>query len=79
MQLQALSDYSCEDSDITFRLYNLFQNKLTELGMDKLCEEIEYPLVGVLARMERRGVTIDVDFLNKMSLKLEQQLNSLTK
>jgi len=79
VQLQALSDYSCEDSDITFRLYNLFQNKLTELGMDKLCEEIEYPLVGVLARMERRGVTIDVDFLNKMSLKLEQQLNSLTK
>ena len=76
--LQTLSDYSCEDSDITVRLYGHFQKKLNELGITKLCEEMEFPLVSVLARMERTGVAIDVDFLAGMSKDLEHQLEHLT-
>ena len=79
ISLQRLSDYSCEDSDITFQLYEYFQKKLNELGMIKLCEEMEFPLVSVLARMERTGVAIDVDCLAIMSKKLEHQLENLTR
>ena len=78
VSLRRLSDYSCEDSDITFQLYEYFQKKLNELGMTKLCEEMEFPLVAVLARMERTGVTIDVDYLAGMSKELEYQLENLT-
>ena len=77
--LQNLSDYSCEDSDITYRLYEVFQKKLDELGMTKLCEEVEFPLVSVLSRMERTGVAIDVDYLAEMSKELERQLDNLTR
>jgi len=76
---QRLSDYSCEDSDITFRLYEYFRKKLTDLGMMKLCEELEFPLVSVLARMERTGVAIDMGFLAVMSKELEHQLENLTR
>ena len=79
ISLQSLSDYSCEDSDITFRLYEYFQKKLYELGMIKLCEDMEFPLVSVLARMERTGVTIDIDCLAGMSKELESQLDNLTR
>jgi DNA polymerase-1 len=79
ISLQRLSDYSCEDSDITFRLYEYFQKKLIDLGMIKLCEEMEFPLVSVLARMERTGVAIDIDYLAGMSKELEHQLENLTR
>ncbi len=79
VSLQSLSDYSCEDSDITFRLYETFHRKLNELGMNKLCEEVEFPLVSVLARMEHAGIAIDVDHLAEMSKELEQQLENLTR
>jgi DNA polymerase I len=79
VSLQSLSDYSCEDSDITFRLYETFQKKLHEIGMIKLCEDVEFPLISVLAQMERTGVSIDVNHLSNMSKELEQQLERLTK
>jgi DNA polymerase-1 len=78
VDLQALSEYSCEDADITFRLYETMKPKLEEFGMYKLCEEIEFPLVSVLGRMERSGVAIDVQFLGSMSKELELQLQNLT-
>ncbi|MEX0737205.1 MAG: DNA polymerase I, partial [Bacteroidota bacterium] len=77
--LEALSDYSCEDSDITFRLYDEFRRKLKSASMTKLCEDMEFPLVPVLARMEQAGIAIDVDYLRKMSGVMEGQLANLTK
>ncbi len=79
VDLQALSDYSCEDADITFRLYEVMKSKLEELEMYHLCEELEFPLVSVLSRMERAGVAIDLDFLREMSKTLEGQLSLLIK
>jgi DNA polymerase I len=79
ISLQSLSDYSCEDSDITYRFYEIFQKKLLGLGMTELCEKVEFPLVSVLARMERAGVSIDVGHLSNMSKELEKNLEKLTK
>jgi DNA polymerase-1 len=79
VQLQALCDYSCEDADMTFRLYEHLQTKLADQGMMKLCSDVEFRLIPVLSDMERTGITIDVAYLEKMSKELEILLEALVK
>ncbi|MBI3577872.1 MAG: DNA polymerase I, partial [Ignavibacteriales bacterium] len=77
--LENLSNYSCEDADITFRLYELMTPKLKKYEMIGLCDDVEFPLIAVLGRMERAGIAINVPFLDDMSKDLEHQLKGLTK
>ena len=77
--LEDLSDYSCEDSDITLRLYQTLSGKLEQQGMLDLCETMEFPLISVLGKMEKAGVAIDIDHLRNMSKELERQLDTLTR
>lgn len=70
-----LSDYSCEDADITFRLYDKLKDQLKKDDLEKVAYEIEFPLVPVLLDMEYEGVKIDVKALNKFSKELESLLN----
>jgi DNA polymerase-1 len=72
-----LANYSSEDADITFRLYEILHSKLNRDKLDKLCEEIEFPLISVLAGMEFAGVKIDVNILNDMSKELERLNDNL--
>ena len=76
--VQQVSDYSCEDSDITFRLFEAFSAKIDESGMREICEKVDFPLVPVLARMEQAGIAIDSAFLGTMSKELEFQLTART-
>lgn len=76
--LQKLSDYACEDADITLRLYELFKKELKKEGLEKVAYEIEFPLVNVLEDMERTGVKIDVESLNQFSKDLEILLDNYT-
>jgi DNA polymerase-1 len=62
-----VSDYACEDADITFQLKEVFEPMLKERGELILFDKVEIPLVNVLASMEEEGITVDVDFLGKMS------------
>jgi DNA polymerase I len=79
VELKALCDYSCEDADMTLRLYELLHARLTGQGMMKLCSEMEFPLISVLTSMESAGIAIDVDYLKKMSKDLELLLAALIK
>jgi DNA polymerase-1 len=74
--LEKVSDYSCEDADITFRLYEILKAKLNDYQLIKLCEDIEFPLISVLAEMEFTGIKLDTYFLNKMSKDLEKILDN---
>ncbi|MDE3057539.1 MAG: DNA polymerase I [Bacteroidota bacterium] len=69
--------YSAEDADVTFQLANILYDKLATQGMKKLCDEIEFPLIPVLADMEKTGIAIDIPFLSDMSKDLERQLDNL--
>lgn len=75
--VEQISNYSCEDSDITFRLYEIFFKKLNEDGLVKLCQEVEFPLIYVLYRMEKKGVAIDTSYLKDMAKDLDRQLENL--
>ena len=60
------AEYAAEDADITLRLHQALWPQVQEQpALRKLFEEIELPLVRVLARMERRGVLIDAAALKK--------------
>jgi DNA polymerase-1 len=77
--VERLSEYSCEDADITMRLYGVLSKKIGEHGLTKVCNEIEFPLIPVLARMEATGIAIDRAFLAEMSKELERMLGELTR
>ncbi|MCX6133618.1 MAG: DNA polymerase I [Ignavibacteriales bacterium] len=79
VDLRAVCNYSCEDADMTLRLYELLRAKLTEQGMMKLCSEMEFRLIPVLSAMESAGISIDVEYLRKMSAELDVLLKSLIK
>ncbi|OWK72486.1 DNA polymerase I [Pedobacter sp. AJM] len=67
-------DYAAEDADVTLQLAQIFEPKLVELNAAKLAEEIENPLVYVLADIEKEGVRIDMNTLKAYSAELEIEI-----
>ena len=59
--------YACEDADVTLKLKNILDKELATNGVKELFEEIEMPLVPVLAYIERNGVRIDTESLKETS------------
>ena len=74
----AACEYSAEDADITFQLYNYFKDRLeSDPPIKKLFEEVEMPLVSVLAAMEYNGVSLDTALLKTMAGDLDAALKNL--
>jgi DNA polymerase I len=59
--------YSAEDADVMLRLWQVLKPRLVAERMTAVYETLERPLVGVLARMERRGISIDRQVLSRLS------------
>ena len=72
-----LAEYAAEDADITWRLYERLAPDLKTAGVDKLFEEVEMPLVEVLAEMEYQGVALDTQQLRDASAKLADRIIEL--
>ncbi len=70
-----LSGDVAEAADITGRLTAAFRDEVKNAGLTKLYEEIDLPLVPVLARMEQAGVKIDTAALARMSTELEREIS----
>jgi DNA polymerase I len=68
-----------EAADVTGRLTNALREDVKQAGLAKLYEEIDLPLVPVLARMEQAGVKIDTAALAKMSTELERESSAKAK
>jgi DNA polymerase-1 len=72
-------EYSAEDADITYRLYLYLKEQLDkESQLRQLFEQLEMPLVPVLAAMEYNGVSLDTGLLRKMSGEISETLKSVT-
>ena len=75
----AACEYSAEDADVTFQLYLHLNYRLEkEALLKKLFEDVEMPLVSVLAAMEANGVSLDTGLLREMSGVLTDQLKQVT-
>ena len=75
--VEEVCPYAAEDADITLRLAHVFRPMLEAEGATRLFEDIEMPLMPVLADMERTGVRIDTDALRQSSQLLGEQLVAL--
>jgi DNA polymerase-1 len=67
-------DYAAEDADAAWRLAERLEPELVEKGLKGLYDELEIPLIDVLAEMEFHGVRIDVDLLKTISVEMDGQL-----
>lgn len=84
VEKEKVKEYSVEDADVTWQLREIFGPLLNEQGLEKLAEEIEMPLISVLAAMEREGIMIDESVLKNYAvtlretiLRLEQEIYTL--
>lgn len=75
--LDKQTEYAVEDADITLQLASHFRNELTEANTKKLFDEIEIPLVQVLAGMELEGINLDKSFLYGLTEDLEADIKAL--
>ena len=69
--------YACEDADVTLKLKHVLEKELVGNGVEKLFEEIEMPLMPVLAYMERNGVRIDPEALKETSRHFTARMNQI--
>jgi len=74
-----VAEYAGEDVDVAWRLAELLEADLVKQGLKKLYDEVEIPLIGVLADVEARGIRLDVPFLARLSGDMEKQLAALEK
>ena len=74
-----LAGQLAESADITWRLASALRSEVEQAGLAKLYEEIDLPLVPVLARMEQAGVKIDTAALSQMSSELEREIAAKAK
>ncbi|MGJ8671554.1 DNA polymerase I [Rubritalea sp.] len=76
---EALTDYACEDADITFQLAEILAEQLDHSGQSEVFYEIESPLLPVLVRIENEGISINKDGLSVIGATLATKIASLTK
>ncbi|WP_440876922.1 DNA polymerase I [Thalassotalea sp. PLHSN55] len=78
IELDKASHYAAEDADITLRLHQAIYPQLAKLsGQLSVFNDIEMPLLSVLARMEQHGVLIDSDLLGQQSQYIGTRLSEL--
>jgi DNA polymerase-1 len=75
--LDKQTEYAVEDADITLQLKEHFEKELSEANTQKLFDEIEIPLLRVLAAMELEGINLDAKFLNSLSEQLDSDIIDL--
>jgi len=75
--VERAAPYAAADAEVTLRLVPILEARLSEYNCKKLFDEMEMPLVSVLAAMERAGVALDPDFFARMSQEIGQRMGDL--
>jgi len=77
IDVEKVSEYAAEDADVTLELFHRIKYELQKINMYQLCEEIEFPLVKVLAEMEYEGVKIDPKILKELDKTADKMIKEL--
>ncbi|OYQ36371.1 DNA polymerase I [Flavobacterium cyanobacteriorum] len=75
--VEDVKEYAVEDADITLQLKEVFAPELERTGTRKLFDDIEVPLMPVLAAMEQEGIRLDVEYLKELSADLAADIKRL--
>lgn len=71
------TEYAGEDADIALRLWLRLKPRIAEENAARVYERVDKPLVPVIARMERRGIRVDRDYLARLSSEFGHEIQSL--
>lgn len=78
VDMDKASDYACEDADITYRLFSVFDEYLQkDTNANQLLHQLEIPISQILTQMEHDGILIKTEFLGKLSLAFDNQISQL--
>lgn len=77
--MDKLIEYSVEDADVTYQLKDIFEPRIRKEALFDLSNNIEMPLISVLATMERNGVRLNLDDLKAITINLRDDIISLEK
>ncbi len=77
VDVELVKEYASEDADITLQLKNKLAPLLEETSTIELAQKVEFPLLKVLADVERNGVKVDVDTLKQFSKEIEKDVKVL--
>jgi DNA polymerase-1 len=75
--IAAVATYAAEDADIPLQMHPILEGKLEEMELSKLNDEVEVPLIEVLADLEFVGMRIDPDRLAELSFRYGERLTQL--
>ncbi len=74
---EEVTDYASEDADLALQLKKIFDKELNENGVRNIFNDIEIPIINVLADMEKEGINIDSSYLSKLDKEFEIELSKL--
>ena len=77
LQINQIKDISCEQADVNLQLKQLFKKELNDTNLSSLFNEIEIPLLRVLANMEIEGINLDIKFLEILKKELVTDISTL--
>ena len=79
VELEKISYYACEDSDIALQLFKIFSEELSKNNLNEIFNEIEIPTMKVLIDMEFEGINIDISFFEKLSVQIGEEIENISK
>ena len=77
VEVEKAAEYGAERADVTLRLWQVLKARLAAERVSSVYETLERPLIPVLARMERRGISIDRQVLSRLSGEFAQRAGAL--
>jgi DNA polymerase I len=78
LDTEEIAGHLCRELEALRRLHEILEPQVRDLELTRVLDEIERPLIPVLADMERAGIKVDPGMLQKLSAKMEKQLAELT-
>jgi DNA polymerase-1 len=75
--VEEAAPYACEDADIALRLADALEDRLEQDKLLEIAEDMEFPLVRVLAEMEHVGIRVNTDVLDDISSGLQEKLDAI--
>jgi DNA polymerase-1 len=72
-----VAEYSGEDADVAWRLSDILETQVTRQGLKKLYDELEVPLIEVLAELEFNGIRLDIPLLKRLGEEMAAQLTAI--
>ncbi len=79
VDLKSATEYAAEDADVTLRLYEILNERVSLEKLEKIYEVFEKPMITILSKLETNGIKVDDTYLKKLSKKFEERLINIEK